>query len=230
MVEFHSGVQIRHSPSVFAAGLALLVFAFAGLAEGQVTRNTKLEVSQNPLTAEQLAVYRAVLSDWMAREMPALNLSVQTVPLESTGPSGDEDCAKGLDLEPAAPNLVHRFRAQDLPQLGSDITYTLVDPDRGEKEAQDNDPEKTIGKGRSIEDAVRIGFAHGLATLSEIRFDRQHQFAIVSYSFFCGSLCGNGGTVVMERKDGTWRRKSRCHDWISRQSLPPGLRCLPNLA
>ncbi len=126
-----------------------------------------------------------------------------------------KNARKDLDLEPATPTVVHRFRQQDLAQLGASRTFTLVDPDRQKQEVRYNDPEKTIGNGRTIEDAVRNGFAHGLATLSEIRFDKGHKHAIVSYGFFCGSLCGNGGTVVLEKIDGVWQRKSRCRDWIS---------------
>ena len=62
---------------------------------------------------------------------------------------------------------------------------------------------------------MRNGFAHGLVTLSEINFDKEHKHAIVSFSFFCGSLCGNGGTAVLEKVDGAWQRKSNCHNWIS---------------
>jgi hypothetical protein len=203
-----------------AAGLAVLMLASVGLAAGQDAPEAKQKVSNKPLSVEQLAVYRVVLSSWMAQEMPALNLAVQTVPLGDTSPSGDDSCSKGLDLEPASPTVVHRFRPQDLAQLGPARTLTLVDPDRQRKEVRDNDPEKTIGDGRSIEDAVRNGFAHGLATLSEIRFDKQHKHAIVSYGFYCGSLCGNGGALVLEKIDGVWQRKSRCDEWISRLNLP----------
>jgi len=195
--------------------LAVLVLAGAGFAAGQDDQEPKPKVSNKPLTAEQLGVYRAVLGRWMAEEMPAINLAIQTTPLEKTGAFGDEDCEKGLDLEPASPTLVHRFRQQDLAQLGPTRTFTLVDKDRQEQEVRNNDPEKTIGGGRTIDDAVRNGFAHGVATLSEIRFDKGHKHAIVSYGFICGSLCGNGGTVVLEKVDGEWRRKSNCHDWIS---------------
>jgi len=191
------------------------MLALAGLASGQDNQETKLKVSDKPLTAEQLAVYRVVLGSWMAQEMPALNLAVQTVPLGETGPAGDEECTKGLELEPASPTVVHRFRQQDLARLGPSRTLTLVDPDWQKQEVRNNDPEKTIGDGRTIEDAVRNGFAHGLATLSEIRFDKQHKHAIVSYGFFCGSLCGNGGAVVLEKIEGVWQRKSRCGEWIS---------------
>ena len=107
-----------------------------------------------------------------------------------------------------SPTLVHRFRPQDLSQLGS-AKINLVDPERQAKEVAENDPEKTIGKGRSIEDAVRNGFAHGLVTLSEIRFDKDHKHAIVSYGFYCGSLCGNGGAMVLEKVNGSWQRKTR---------------------
>jgi hypothetical protein len=192
----------------------MFLLAAGGLAVAQETSGAKPKVSDKPLTAEQLAVYRSVLGNWMESELSTVNLSVQTEPLQSSGPAGDQECAKGLKLEPGPAALVHRFRAQDLPQLGSD-KIVLVDPDRQRKDVAENDPERTIGKGRSIEDAVRNGFAHGLVTLSEIRFDKGHKQAIVSYSFFCGSLCGNGGIVVLEKTETGWRRKSRCQDWIS---------------
>ena len=199
----------------YAALLAVLMMVLAGLASGQDSTEAKPKVSDKPLTAEQLAVYRVVLGSWMAQEMPALNLAAETVPLGDTGPTADESCSKGLDLETASPTLVHRFRQQDLAQLGPSRTLTLVDPDLQKQDVRNNDPGKTFGDGRSIEDAVRNGFAHGLATLSEIRFDKGHKHAIVSYGFYCGSLCGNGGALVLEKIDGVWQYKSRCGDWIS---------------
>lgn len=197
-----------------AVRLAALVLTGASLAGGQEARDAKPKVSEKPLTAEQLSIYRAVLGNWMEDELSTVNLAIQTEPLQSTGPFGDEECAKGLDLEPVPLAIVHRFRAQDLPQLGSDKIH-LVDPALQRKDVAENDPEKTMRNGKSVEDAVSNGFAHGLVTLSEIHFDKQHKLAIVSYGFFCGSLCGNGGTVVLEKTDGGWKRKSRCHDWIS---------------
>jgi hypothetical protein len=194
--------------------ITLFALATLTLATAQDTQDAKPEVSEKPLTAEQLAVYRAILGNWMQGELATVNLSVQTVPLQSDGPLGDGECAKGLELEPAQPSLVHRFRAQDLAQLGS-AKIVLVDPDRQRKEVAENDPQHTIQNGKSIEDAVRDGFAHGLVTLSEIRFSKDHKLAIVSYGFFCGSLCGNGGAVILEKTDAGWRRKSRCSEWIS---------------
>lgn len=196
------------------AGIAALVLVFAGLAAAREAAESKPKVSDQPLTAEQLAVYRVVLHGWMENEVSAINLSVQTISFPTSGAFDAGDCGKDLDLEPVVPTVVHRFRPADLQQLGSD-KIVLVDPEQGIRAVAENDPGKTIREGRSIEDAVRNGFAHGLVTVSEIRFDKGHKHAIVSYSFFCGSLCGNGGTVVLEMIDGAWQRKSRCHDWIS---------------
>jgi hypothetical protein len=193
-----------------SAGYAAILFAAVALAAAQ---EAKPKVSEKPLTAEQIAIYRPILSQWMREGWNSVNLAVQTVPLDATGPSGDSECAKGLDLEPALAE-VHRFRAADLAKLGSG-NIALVDPDRQRDEVRENDPERTVGKGKSIEEAVNNGFAHGLFTLSEIRFDKEHKLAIVSYGFFCGSLCGNGGTMVLEKTGAGWSRKKSCHDWIS---------------
>jgi hypothetical protein len=194
--------------------MVVMVLAVAGTALAQKAEDAKPKVSDKPLTAEQISVYRAVLGNWMEGEVTSINLSNQTVPVEPSGPMGDAECATGLDLETAPKAAVHRFRAQDLAALGSD-KIVLVDPDSQRKQVAENDPEKTIRDGKSIEDAVSNGFAHGLVTLSEIRFTRDRKLAVVSYGFYCGSLCGNGGTVVLEKTDAGWRRKTRCSEWIS---------------
>ncbi len=208
------GVVHRRRLKGFLVRLAVVLLLAAGLAAAQEAPEAKPIVSDKPLTAEQIAVYRVVLHGWMDNELSTVNLSIQTVPFPTNGAIDASDCGKDLDLEPAAPAMVHLFRAADLAQLGSG-NISLVDRERQRKEVAENDPGKTIGEGRSIEDAVRNGFAHGLVTLSEIRFDKGHKHAIVSYSFFCGSLCGNGGTVILEKNDGAWQRKSRCDEWIS---------------
>jgi hypothetical protein len=214
MVERSLSFAGRRFIASFMACLALLVLLAVRLASGQQAQESKAKVSDQQLTAEQLAVYRVVLHGWMENEVSAINLSVQTIPFPTSGAFDAGDCGTDLELEPVVPGVVHRFRPADLLQLGSD-KIGLVDPERQRNEVAENDPGKTIGEGRSIEDAVRNGFAHGLVTLSEIRFDKAHKHAVVSYSFFCGSLCGNGGTVIIEKVDGAWQRKSRCSDWIS---------------
>jgi len=216
MLPVDTDFALRRTRSRSAARPVLLALAFVAATVCLAQDQAKPKISNSPLTAEQLSIYRAVLGHWMEHDLSSLNLSIQTVPLQSSGPFSDEGCAKGLDLEPSPTAIVHRFRPQDIAQLAPGRTITLVDPDRQRREVHDNDPEKTVGEGSSIEDAVRNGFAHGLVTLSEIRFDKKHQQAIVSYGFFCGSLCGNGGTVVLEKAESGWHRRKNCSDWISR--------------
>lgn len=214
MVRIHARLAVGWRFVGIAALFAALVLVFAGLTAAQEAAESKPKASDQPLTAEQLAVYRMVLHGWMENEVSTINLSVQTIPFPTSGAFDAGDCGKDLNLEPVEPGIVHRFRPADLPQLGSD-KIGLVDPERQRNAVAENDPGKTIGEGRSIEDAVRNGFAHGLVTVSEIRFDKEHKHAIISYGFYCGSLCGNGGTVILEKVDGAWRRKSRCSNWIS---------------
>lgn len=41
--------------------------------------------------------------------------------------------------------------------------------------------------------------------MSEIAFDKERHFAAVKYSFWCGSLCGHGRTLVLEKVNGKWQ-------------------------
>ncbi len=169
-----AGFTVVHIIAAFGACFAVLMLVFAALAAAQEAADTQPKISEQPLTAEQLAVYRVVLHGWMENEVSSINLSIQTIPFPTSGAFDAGDCGKELDLEPVVPGVVHRFRPADLPQLGSD-KIGLVDPEQQRKEVAENDPGKTIGEGRSIEDAVRNGFAHGLVTVSEIRFDKGAQ-------------------------------------------------------
>jgi hypothetical protein len=121
---------------------------------------------------------------------------------------------KGFILEKAAPGEVHRFRSEDAAQLGF-AKLRLVDPELQERDVHQNDPDKSISDGRTVDEAVSNGFGHGLFTLGEIQFDRSHMHALVSFRFHCGMLCGNGSTMLMEKKDGVWISKTQCSGWIS---------------
>ena len=198
------------------SALCLVLFALTGLAAAQ--DEPKPTVSLKPLSTEQLSIYHALLAGFMDQDTPQVNLADRTVPFGATGPASDESCGKDLDLEPMSPTLVHQFRLADLAQLSSD-KINLVNRSRGEKNVKDNDPWAGIQQGHSVEDSVRNGFAHGLFTFSEIQFDKSHTHAIVSYSFVCGRLCGNGAEVVLEKTETGWRLEKRCGVWISRTVL-----------
>jgi hypothetical protein len=208
------GLMVGGASVVVAIRLAVFTVAGVGLVLAQRDADSKPKVSETPLTPEQLAVYRAVLHDWMDDGESTVNLSIQTV-LRGSSEPGDKGCGKDLDLE-AEPIVVHRFRPEDLPQVGSD-KIRLVNPEEQRKQIKKNDPSRQIRDG--IGDAVLNGFAHGMATLSEIQFDKKHDYAIVSYGFVCGPLCGNGGTVIVVKTAGVWSqmhgRKGLCVSWVS---------------
>ncbi len=192
----------------------MLVVAISLLAAGLAApAQENAPLSKAPLNAEQLAVYHFVLAESLGADMIHVNLAARTTLYGIDGASGGASCGKNLQLE-SAPTLIHTFSSADLASLGGDAV-TLVDPAQGSKDVQANDPERSMGKGKSIDEAVRNAFAHGLFTLSEIRFDRTHTHAIVSYSFVCGGLCGHGGTLILEKTSTGWRRSGQCTDWIS---------------
>jgi hypothetical protein len=203
-------------PGLFV--LAACVTFFLSIALYAVTahaQSDKPKVSEQPLTAEQLAIYREILKDWMNDGKHPVHLAIFTTPLENDA----ENCDKKIVLEKVDPNLIHRFRTEDLPSLGLK-NIGLVDPDAQNKEVRENDPGKAISQGKSVDEAVKNGFAHGLVTLSEIRFDPKHEHAIVWYGFRCGGLCGNGGTVILDKKDGKWFQRRPCSIWMSEERAP----------
>jgi hypothetical protein len=202
---------LQWSQKGFIASCALVVQLTLSLAVGLESKEVKPRVSDKPLATEQLAVYRAFLETWYGSEKAAINLSVETNMLQDSGQFSGEGCLKGLNLEENAGD-VHRFRTEDLPQLGP-FSFRLVDSEKQRREVADNDPGKAIHNGTSVDDAVRNGFSHALFTLSEIRFDKDHTHAVVAYSFVCGELCGNGGIATLEKKNGAWHRQGTCGEW-----------------
>lgn len=176
----------------------------------------KPTVSTQPLTVEQLSVYRYALKSWYGKDKIKVNLAAVTDPFNGGGVGDDKECIGKLDFEPLPKSPeVHRIRREDLAQLG-DGQFQLIEPDLGAKEVRENDPGEAIRQGKPVDAAVDNGFAHGLFSFSEIHFNAKHTIAVVSFSFVCGGLCGHGTTLVMEKqKDGSWKPLRTCGDWIS---------------
>ena len=71
-------------------------------------------------------------------------------------------------------------------------------------------------KGASVDEASSRFSAGGLMSVSEIIFDGSQKHAALSYSYLCGNVCGNGGTVIMDLDAGKWSQSERsCGSWIS---------------
>lgn len=196
--------------------VALQLIAVAG------DKQPKPTLSKDPLTQEQIAVYRAVLADYLKGSEGTLNLANKTSPVERSGSFWPEDCVKSLELEPVPKSgpVVHAFD----PAIDLGVKIVIVDPEAQAKLVKTNDPGNVIHSsaqsGTPLSDdqigaAVKKAFETAQFTLSEIIFDKEHKHAVVSYSFHCGALCGHGATVILERGDASWKIKNRCSSWIS---------------
>jgi hypothetical protein len=164
-------------------------------------------LSPAPLSDERMTIYRDFLHSYDNGSKTVLNISQLTGQLWVQ----DDDrkgCLKDFAPSDLETPVIHTFSADAFPSE----KVRLVDP-KSHKRA---DPGDAIRHGASVEDAVTSGFAAGIFTFSEIVFDTSHTHAAFSYSFVCGSLCGNGGVVIYELQAGKWRpSKTSCGSWIS---------------
>ncbi len=176
------------------------------------------KISDEPLTTQQIAVYRAVLRDYLRGSDGALNLADKTEPLDPS----DKACFKGIEMEGSKKTvpLIHRLE----PSLVVDTKIVLVDSERQQATVKENDPQNLIKKAiddhekvtdEQLDQSVKQAFQSGLFTLSEIAFDQEHRRAVVAYSFVCGMLCGHGNTLVLKKIGQNWRVTKRCGGWIS---------------
>jgi hypothetical protein len=192
-----------------------------GLLHPAGSQAQKATKSTEKLTPDEVAIYRAVLQQYAPDKSGApgtLNVSATTYPLDPNSPFSDGGCLKRLqpDNLATASRSFHELSQNIFP---NDVAR-LVDPKKQTRIVHDNDPDKTIRKGRSVDMAVKEAFGTALFSLSEIGFDKERTHAIVSYRFWCGSLCGNGATLIFEKVGGEWKKTgTSCGDWIS-QSQP----------
>jgi hypothetical protein len=186
--------------------LLLIVLASCLAYSTSAEKLPKPQVSANPVGANSLAIYRDFLKSYNNGSGSALNISELTVPFQPND-SDRKGCLREFQASDFGSNIVHRFSADAFPPPSR-----LVD---SQKQKVLN-PGTAIKQGQPVEDAVKQGFASGVFTFSEIVFDSSHTHAALLFSFYCGSLCGNGGTLIYEKNDGAWKQtKSRCSQWIS---------------
>jgi hypothetical protein len=201
-----------------AKALVVATMFFAGL-QGQ-EHAAKSLISKDPLTAEQIAVYRAVLVDYTQGEDTKLNIANTTEPF-SMGFAVERGCLEGFVMPAkSASKIVHRVDAAVI--LNSSMV--LVDADKQSDLVKKNDPANLLHRAidgheqvgdKQLEESVKQAFAAGLFTFSEIVFNKQHTQAVLQYSFVCGELCGNGKTIVLTKVGSKWKASKMCGSWVS---------------
>ena len=190
--------------------VSVIFIALLLTCNAETYKNQKPVKSTTSLSADEIAIYKAVLRTYSGGKDVNLNVAATTYPLD---PNASE-CLNGVEPEnlSSASNSFHELPTDVLPSRA----MRLVDPKRQTRIVHSNDPSNTIRKGEPLKDAVEAAFSTGLFSISEIAFDNGHHFAAVSYSFWCGHLCGHGQTLVFENVNGEWRNANRdCGSWDS---------------
>lgn len=185
----------------------------------------EVQLSDAPLSADEIAVYRAVIEDYRSKFGSAvLRVADHTYALKPSGPF-EEECRKlfryvryeaGEGQTPA----IHRLS----PEVTVGTSVALVDPDRQERKIRERDPQDLVRRAidgheqinpQQIRESVDKALESEMLTLSEIIFDRRHRRALVSYELHCGTLCGHGDTIVLKRAGRGWKVGKRCGGWVS---------------
>jgi hypothetical protein len=190
-------------PAIMPSILTFVVLCFTAVAVAQAP--VQVQVSIKPLTADQLRVYKAFLADWQAGSKSPLNVANTTDPFR---PDRDDlqGCMRSFPKDSRAME-VHLF-----PEQFANDRIRLLDPAKY-KTSEVGD---FMLRREDLDNAVQAAIEAGLMNLSEVIFDRTHRLAALNFSFRCGRLCGNGGTVIYERSNGHWKRSKRsCGSWQS---------------
>lgn len=184
---------------------SVLIFLVCCFTPAVAQQPSPTKVSVRQLTAEQIAVYKTFLEDFLSGSNSSINVSTTTRPFE---PNKD-------DLQGCLIGFPHASRTKELQQLADSLVNNrvhFVDP-ATYKVAQVGD---FMRQGEDLDGAVQSAFDRGLMSLSEVVFDRGHKRAALSFSFQCGQLCGHGGVVIYELRNGQWQRSKRhCGSRIS---------------
>jgi hypothetical protein len=199
--------------------LNALLFVILGLTTLSLAQSDESnpKLSKNPLTSEQVAVYRGFLGFIANGGSKVIHVADTTEGLDISEIRQDSDCTRSLGtMEFDEPKPIDPTVHMLISSLAVAGHIVLVDRERQTEIVKQNDPSKTMREGKSVNRAVSDAFASGLFTLSEIMFDKGHRKAVMSYSFFCGRLCGNGAVIMLKRVGGKWKvTKQSCGEWVS---------------
>jgi len=186
-----------------------VVFVAILIVNASCPAKDRRELNPTP-NSDLMAVYRAFLGSY-SKGVEHLKLARRTVPFELSSERGAE-CLRGLRFgKPDSPAAVHEFDARALPS-----SVTLLDSEEQERIIGNVGSKQTWRDGKLVNDPLEKAQGAGFLILSEVAFDRKHEYAVLTFRFECWGLCGNGGTVVFQKHDGKWMPSSRsCPQWAS---------------
>ena len=201
--------------------LTLVVLVFSPILPAQNKSNPDNEppppvIATEALSPDKIAIYRIILAKYSKDFRGRISLADTTDALD---PSSEDlsGCMRNMEQKDIKSQtaVVHR-----LPEsLVAHLPFVLVNPHVQAEQVKRNDPQNLVRQGNATKDqigkAVDEAFRTGLFTLSEIVFDADHRHAVMSYSFWCGRLCGNGALLRFNKVGNNWKIAKRCVDWVS---------------
>lgn len=165
--------------------------------------------ADSSVSPDELAVYETVLTSWLGSENRRQLVSYELSAPPSKQDSEFTDCAKGMNF-PAAND--GSLGAKTLTGVHfKNPRIELIDGSKWKPA----DPAEAMANGDSVDVAVRKGFSQSLMSLSQIAFSRDGKDAFVKIGMSCGSLCGSGSTVHLQKSAAGWTILGRCGEWIS---------------
>jgi hypothetical protein len=163
-------------------------------------------------TIRQYKCYAAFVNAYTGGGKRRLNVGNRTTPLDI---SEDEirGCLAGLEPEPSTDfSAIHRlspatFKMEKVELVGAEQQQALVSR---------SDRSRTVAKGESVDKAVENAVSAGLLELSEVVFAVGRGLTVMKFRFSCGTLCGQGGPLVLGRSGHEWKRSERsCHSHVN---------------
>jgi hypothetical protein len=133
-------------------------------------------------------IYTLFLSEWTATSKRELPVAIRADPPEPRTLESIPECAQ---------SKAHWAPPKPIPNLAN-----ILGGLEGVQITNNHNPRQLL--------------KHGIMTLSAISFDETNQTAALTYSYYCGGLCGSGSTIIFAKSGGTWvRKKEECNGWIS---------------
>ncbi len=159
--------------------------------------------SAGTFSEDEIAVYRVILNNYaVTRKLAGARLNLST----RAGLINDraKECLEAIKAQKPKSNRARTFlkeHFQSLPYIRLVAARTQL-----EKIRENDSPRSTS---QLVEQS-------GMLTLSEIWFDSDHCYALLSFTFNCGRRCGHGSTYILKKVKGKWVQMQHvCESWIS---------------
>ena len=183
-----------------AVTAAILLLATGCAAQGNLKGSQPASLNKNM----QLEVFRTVLQGWLDENERANSVYVakstyvvpETELLEFTACANNGAARSVTSAPEPVAEIIGSISSPRLHFINRRFWLT-PDPNR---------ISKTIEEGRPA----------GILSLSSVAFDANKSVAVLHLSFTCGSLCGGGKTLVLDKTPSGWvQRPTTCDAWIS---------------